>query len=114
MFSFVKPHPIDENVSINCVTICATHGYCQCSKLLWVRVVLYSQQHNEVYEVNAFYAEVFSFFMSHGHLALNVTSGNSSDQWAFTMLETEVFKYRFLNISQTAVYCVEICTVDVR
>jgi len=52
--------------------------------------------------------------MSHGHLALNVTSGNSSDQWAFTMLETEVFKYRFLNISQTAVYCVEICTVDVR
>ena len=39
--------------------------------------------HSEVYdyEVNAFYAEVFSFFfMSHGHLALNVTSGNSSDQ----------------------------------
>ena len=42
--------------------------------------MLYSQQHNEVYEVNAFYAEVFIFFMSHGHLALNVTSGNSSDQ----------------------------------
>jgi len=32
------------------------------------KVALYSPQHNELYKINAFYAEMFSFFISHGHL----------------------------------------------
>ena len=31
-------------------------------------VALYLPQRNEVYEINAFYAEMFSFFISRGHL----------------------------------------------
>ena len=63
-----------------------------------------SPQHNEVYEINAFYAEIFSFFISHGHLlpfpmkAVNDDNDNSfRNQWAFAILETEDFKYNFNN-----------------
>jgi len=66
------------------------------------QVALYSPQHNKVYEINAFYTEMF------GHLgliflivtrfqcpikALNVACGNlfsRPNQCAFTTLETEV------------------------
>jgi len=64
--------------------------------------VLYSPQHNEVYEINAFFAELFSCFISRGHLTpmskkgSKCRQGNSfGNQRAFTMLETEVFKYKF-------------------
>jgi len=48
--------------------------------------------------------------------ALNVAYGNLfSNQWAFTILETDVFKYNIYIISQNhAVYFVEICTVNVK
>ena len=86
-------------------------------------MTLYSSQHNEVYEVNAFYAEMFSFlfvivtWLQFAVKALNVTHGNSfSNQWAFTMLETEVFKYNFENLcyKSYAVYFDEICAVYVK
>jgi len=55
-----------------------------------------------MYEINAYYAEMFSFlFLMVTWLqcpikALNVACGNSfSNQWTFTELETEVFKYDF-------------------
>ena len=39
--------------------------------------------------------------------ALNVAYGNSfSNQWAFTMLETEVFKYNFLNFYTAKTDCI--------
>ena len=49
--------------------------------------MLYSPQHNEVYKITGFYAKMFIF------LFLMVTWL----QWAFTMLETEIFKYNFLH-----------------
>jgi len=63
-----------------------------------------SWQHNEVYDIYAVYAEMFSFFLLffmvtwlQCHIkALNVAHSNSfSNQWAFTMLETEVFEQNF-------------------
>ena len=43
------------------VIICATRGYINAAKSLGVRVALYSPQNNEVYKINVFYAEMFSF-----------------------------------------------------
>ena len=52
--------------------------------------------------------------ISHGHLtsmsikAVNDENGNSiSNQWAFTMLETEVFKYNFIKfcVAKKTVLC---------
>jgi len=63
------------------------------------------------------------FFISRGHLTSvshkgsNLAYGHSfSNQWAFTMLQTEVFKYNFLNFYIVKPCCifVEICTVDVK
>ena len=57
---------------------------------------------NEVYEINAFYAERFSFlfpiitWLQCPMKAPNVACGNwFSNHWAFTMLETDVLKYNF-------------------
>ena len=56
----------------------------------------------QIYKINAFYTKMFShLFLMVTSLqcpikALNVTYGNSfSNQWAFTMLETEFFKNKF-------------------
>ena len=70
-------------------------------------------QHSEVYELDAFYAEMFDFlflvvtWLQCPVKALNDTYGNSfSIQWAFTISETEVFKYNFLMfyITKTVLY----------
>ena len=95
-------HHIEKNISITCITVSAAHGYI-CSANIWDPISLYSLQHNEVYKINAFYAKSFKifFFLMVTRLqcpikALSVDYGNSySNQWAFTMLETEVFKYNF-------------------
>ena len=54
MFSFVNSN-IDENLSVNCVVVCATRGYINTANLWWSgsRCIL---QHNEVYEINAFFS----------------------------------------------------------
>ena len=63
------------------------------------RVALYSPQHNEVYEINVFCAEMFSLlFLVVTRFqcpikALNVAC--SIGQWLFIILDTEVFKYNF-------------------
>ena len=56
-----------------------------------------------VYTINAYYAEMFSFFISHCQLTpesykgYKCANGNSfSNQWVFTMLETKVFKYFYI------------------
>jgi len=55
-------------------------------------------QHYEIHEINAFYAEMFCFFISRGLLTPKVACGNLfSDQREFTMLESEVFKYNSVN-----------------
>jgi len=62
-----------------------------------------SWQHNEVYDIYAVYAEMFSFFVIfHGHMTAMSHKGFKccpqqliSNQWAFTMLETEVFEQNF-------------------
>ena len=70
-------------------------------QILGVRVALYSPQHNEVYEISAFYAEMFIFYFlwsvnSCPIKALTVASGNTfSNHWAFTVTETEALKYHF-------------------
>ena len=47
----------------------------QCSKSLGVLVVLYLLQHNEVHEINTFYAEVFTF------LFLKLIKGSKCRLW---------------------------------
>ena len=68
---------------------------------IWVALDL--PQHNKVYEINVFYAEMFSFFISHGHLTpikvLCIGYGNSfSNQWTLATFETELFKYNCLKL----------------
>jgi len=78
-------------------------------QIFGVQVALYELQHNEVYKIKVFYTEVFSFFLflmvlwlKYPINVLNVACGNLfSNRWAFTMLETKVFKYNFLNIYVT-------------
>ena len=77
-------------------------------QIFGVQVALYELQHNKVYKIKVFYTKMFSFlFLMVSWLkcpinVLNVACGNSfSNQWAFTMLETKVFKYNFLNIYVT-------------
>jgi len=94
-----EQHHADENISANYITVCATRGYINTSLGPGSGVFTTAQQ---VYKINAFYTEMFShLFLMVTSLqcpikAINVTYGNSfSKQWAFTMLETEVFKYKF-------------------
>ena len=59
MFSFVNSIILTKTQALR-------HSLCnswlhQCSKSLGVWVTLYSPQHNEVYEINAFYAEMLTF-----------------------------------------------------
>jgi len=56
-----EKHHIDENVSINCAIVCASRSYVNAA--FGVRVALYSPQHNEVYKINEFYAEMFVFLL---------------------------------------------------
>jgi len=53
----------NANVSINCVVVCVIRG-CINAANVGVWAALYSPQHNEVYEINALYAEMFSFHFS--------------------------------------------------
>jgi len=70
--------------------VCATRGYINAANLWWSgsRCIL---QHNEVYEINAFFLK-----------------------WAFTMLATEVLKYNFLNFYiATTMLCILLKFVQV-
>jgi len=51
-----KQHGIDENVSTNCIIICANHGYASAADL-WRSV---SPKYKNVYEINVYYAEMSS------------------------------------------------------
>jgi len=75
-------------------------------QIFGARVTLDWTQYNKVYKINAFYTEMFTFlyavvtWFQCPKEALNVTYSNLfSNQWAFIMLETEVFnfQYNFLN-----------------
>ena len=46
-----------------------------------IQVALYSPQHNEKNEINAFYAEMFSFFIYHGHLTTLSRIGSKCRSW---------------------------------
>ena len=59
MFSFVKSITLTKTQALY---HCATRGYFNAANLGGVRVALYSPQHNEIYEISAFYAEMFIFY----------------------------------------------------
>jgi len=60
---------IDKNISSNCIVVCATHGYINVT-VLGIQVVL-----DEVYKINAFYAEMLLQCPTE---ALNVATGTRS------------------------------------
>ena len=78
---FCKQHHTDEkNVSIDCVIVCATRGYINAANLWRVRVALYDwMQDNEGSEINAFYAEMSSLFISNGHLTPMFDKGSDGN-----------------------------------
>jgi len=103
MFSFVNSSMTPTKVCLK-FRHCAARGY--------TNAALCSPQHSEVYEFDAFYAEKFGFFISRGHLtATSHKRANCcpwqpfSNQWAFTLLETEVFKYNFYIAKKCCVFC---------
>jgi len=91
-----------QNVDIRGIIVCTTRGYIRVANL-YVAGEPKQKVPNETYKISAFYdgtCSVFQFTCStDSNIPKMMTFSNSfSNQWVFTVLETKVFKYNFLNL----------------